>query len=113
MVAPASESASDPAKPGCLFLFGEPGNEPRGLSGDELTHQQYAKHICGEVEVEEVTNGLVKRYWKKKNENHWLDASAYCNVAASIEGIRLMGESKPTRPPPGERPTARDLARDR
>lgn len=80
---------SDPTKPGAMFLFGENGKDPRGLSGDEVTHQQYAKHICGEVEVEESDNGLLRRYWKKKNENHWLDASYYADVAAHILGVKV------------------------
>ncbi len=34
--------------------------------------------------------GALKRYWKPKGENHWLDASVYADVAAAIKGIRVL-----------------------
>jgi hypothetical protein len=78
-------------KPGCMTLFGT-GGEPGGrLSDDEKAHHAYARHICNEVEVEEPVKGRIKRYWKAKSDNtHWLDASYYSDVAANMEGIKLL-----------------------
>lgn len=87
-------------KPGSMFLFGTPGSDPKRVTGDELEHQRahYPAHIAAEVEVEETIDGVVKRYWKAKGENHWLDASSYSNVAAHMLGIRLHGSSGGSRP---------------
>lgn len=101
-------------KPGSMFLFGTPGDDPKRVTGDELMHQRahYPSHICAEVEVEETIDGVLKRYWKAKGENHWLDASSYCNVAAHMLGIRLHGASQKTqRLPPSARPSAAEIAR--
>lgn len=80
-------------KPGCMWLYGTPGEDPKRITGDELEHQRrhYPAHICAEVEVEETINGVVKRYWKAKGENHWLDASSYANVAAQMLGVEMHG----------------------
>lgn len=82
-----------PGKPGCLWLYGEPGPDPKRLSGDEFEHTRkgYPSHICAEIEVEETIDGVVKRYWKARGENHWLDASSYANVAAQMLGAALHG----------------------
>jgi hypothetical protein len=83
-----------PGKPGCMYLFGQPGKHPTRLNDDEKAHHSYARHICNEVEVEELVHGVLRRKWKAKSENtHWLDASYYCDVAASIKGIKLLGQS--------------------
>lgn len=79
-------------KAGCMFAFGTGSGEPKSLAGDELEHKQYAKHICGEVEVEETVDGIVRRKWKPKGENHWLDASYYSDVAANMCGVRIGGK---------------------
>ncbi len=87
---------TSPAKPGCMTLFGE-SSEPGGrLSDDEKAHHSYARHLCNEVEVEEVVKGKLKRYWKEKSSNtHFLDASYYSDVAANMEGIKVIaGASK-------------------
>lgn len=78
-------------KRGCMWLYGTPGDDPKRLKGDELEHQRrhYPAHICAEVEVEETIDAVVKRYWKAKGENHWLDASSYANVAAHMIGVGL------------------------
>lgn len=76
-------------KPGCMFLYGERSEDPEKLSGDEIHHRAYAQQICAEVEVEEMVKGVLKRKWKAKGENHWLDASYYSCVAAAIKGVRL------------------------
>lgn len=106
-----------PDKPGCMYLYGTPGDDPKRVTGDELEHQRrhYPAHICAEIEVEETINAIVKRYWKAKGENHWLDASSYSNVAAQIGGIDMHG-AKRNRPPkvdPSRRPSAAELAKKR
>lgn len=91
---------TDPELPGCLKLFGV-GSNDRRLSFDEMGHHGYSRHIVAEIEVEEMVDGVLKRYWKPKpghGQNHYLDASYYSDVAASIKGIRLamMQTAKPT-----------------
>jgi hypothetical protein len=89
-----------PDKPGCLSLFGTPGPAGGRLSDDEKSHHSYARHIVSEVLVEEPVKGVLKRYWKVKSDNnHWLDASYYCDVAANMKGFRLT--------PTTARPTAK------
>lgn len=118
---------TDPEKPGAMKLYGE-GGEPGGrLSDDEKAHHAYARHICNEVEIEEPYKGTIRRRWKVKSENnHWLDASCYANVAAHIKGIRLQMaavrragkvpeqkqpvSSADPRPTATRRPTAAELA---
>jgi len=98
-------------KPGCMFLYGELPEDGRALNIDQRAHGHYAHHICAEVEVEDVVKGGIVRRWANKNkENHWLDASYYADVAAAMQGIRLLGESKVVSTPPSERPSARALA---
>ena len=86
-------------KPGCLFLFGEKGEDVEFMSADQRAHGHYAHHICAEVEVEEIVKGAMKRRWKAKGENHWLDASYYADVAAAIKGIRALGQVATATPP--------------
>jgi len=110
-------------KPGCLSMWGEHDEDRTRMSPDERSHTSYAHHICAEVEVEEPFKGGLRRRWKPvSKENHWLDASYYSDVAASIKGIRLTGPvtakipqaipgvqgSKRTRPE--DRPSLADLA---
>lgn len=81
-----------PGKPGCMQLFGFGSDEDR-MSADEKSHFAYAKHICNEVEIEEPHRGTVPRRWRAKSENtHWLDASYYSDVAASMEGIKIFAK---------------------
>jgi len=81
---------TSPSKPGSMQLFGVPSEPPNRMTDDEKSHHAYARHITNESEVEEVVKGSLRRRWKAKSENtHWLDASYYANVAASIKGIRL------------------------
>lgn len=101
---------------GCLTLFGcKDELRPEKLSADEKGHHSYAHHICSEVEVEEPYKGVMRRRWKPKStNNHWLDASYYSDVAASIEGVPIIGAGARKlvgrRTPAGERPSAADLA---
>lgn len=81
-------------KPGAMTIFGDPHIKPDRLSDDEKHHHAYAHHIINEVEIEEPYKGGMRRRWKAKSENtHWLDASYYANVAARIEGVRLIGSA--------------------
>lgn len=104
-----------PDKPGCMWLYGMQGDDPKRITGDELEHQRrhYPAHICAEIEVEETIDGVVKRYWKPKGENHWLDASSYSNVAAHMIGVTMHGTKQPRRKraDPTARPTAADIAK--
>lgn len=102
-----------PEKPGAMTVFGE-GSGVKKLSFDEQHHFSYAKHICAEVEVEEIVRGSLKRMWKVKgNNNHYLDASYMANVAANMKGIRLLSEqaAQAIADASGARPTLEDLAR--
>lgn len=104
-------------KPGCMTLFGEAGAKPERLSKDERDHHAYARHITNEVEVEEPFKGTIRRRWKAKSENtHWLDASYYANVAAAMEGIRVISSAARQRganriPAPGERQSLKGMAK--
>jgi len=57
-------------QPGCLFMWGEGGENSKRLSHDQKAHHSYARHITSEVD--------------------WLDASYMSCVAASMKGISLM-----------------------
>jgi hypothetical protein len=94
----------DSARPGALMLYGRVSDDPDHLSIDQRGHFTYAHHICAEVEVEEPVKGTLKRYWKNKSDNnHWLDASYRCDVAAAMCGLRLFGM-----PPPPPAPSTPD-----
>lgn len=81
-----------PDRTGSMQLFGVPSEQPGGrMNDDEKGHHSYARHICNETEVEEVYKGTLRRRWKAKSENtHWLDASYYATVAASIRGVTIV-----------------------
>lgn len=115
---------TDPPLPGCMRLFGVASGERR-MSSDELGHHAYARHVVAEIEVEEMHKGVLRRLWKARPgyaQNHYLDASYYSDVAASILGIRLDMEQtkkrakalpptvKPQKSETKVRPSARDLA---
>ncbi len=86
---------SDPAKPGALTLWGTAGEGDR-LSDDQRGHKAYANHLVNEREVEEVVKGVLKRAWKAKSDkSHFLDASYMSDVAASMQGVRLVRNAKP------------------
>jgi phage terminase large subunit GpA-like protein len=98
---------TDPIKPGCMFLFGEPGPRNGRLSEDEKGHFTYSKHLVAEVEVEEVVKGVLVRRWKPKSDNnHYLDASYMASVAANIKGIKLLRASAPPPAKPVKRAEA-------
>jgi hypothetical protein len=85
-----------PGRPGCLYLFGQLSDGHGRLTPDEKRHTGYAHHVTNEIEVEEVRRGVLKRFWKPKNDNvHYFDASYYSDVAANMLGIRLIGTHSP------------------
>lgn len=82
-------------KPGCLFVFGEEAGEKGRLSADERTHDEYANHICAEIEAEVEHRGFKVLKWiAKGKQNDYLDASAMTNVGAAIKGIRVLSAAK-------------------
>lgn len=82
-------------KPGCAFLWGERGDGTR-KSPDEMTHQDYAKHICAEREVQD---GQDRKWIETGGENDFLDASWHSCCAAAMRGIRILGVVPPSRTP--------------
>lgn len=100
---------------GRMTLFGVSSDNPARLSDDEKSHHSYSRHICNEVEVEEPYQGTMRRRWKAKSENtHWLDASYYSDVAANMEGIRVMSATSlaaRTAKDPKQRPSLTQLAK--
>ena len=81
-----------------MTVFGDINPKPERLSDDEKSHHSYARHICNEVETEEPFKGTLRRRWKAKSENtHWLDASYYADVAANMNGIRILLVTLPAR----------------
>lgn len=104
-------------KPGCLFLFGVPHEDPSRMSNDQKGHTAYAHQITNEREVEEPIKGQLVRKWKlKADSNHYLDASCYADVAANMRGVRIassmaaVSEIVNKRVDPMSRPTLRQLA---
>ncbi|HZZ28479.1 MAG TPA: terminase gpA endonuclease subunit [Pirellulales bacterium] len=84
---------TSPGKPGCMMLFGQ-SSEAERMSTDEKAHFSFAKHICNEIEVEDIKG---RRFVAKSENTHWLDASYYSDVAASMEGIRIFRKPLPAR----------------
>ncbi len=97
-------------QPGCMYLWGERSAEDGNkMSRDEKRHYVFAQHICNEVEIEEPYKDGIRRGWKKKpGENHKLDSSVYCDVAARIKGIKLIGTAKEAKP----RKSLADMAKE-
>lgn len=86
----------DAGVPGCLLMWGTTNRVRMDrMSADQKAHFTYAKHICAEVEVEEVEDNMLKRYWKAKSDtNHYLDSSVLTDVAATMVGVPLIGKAK-------------------
>lgn len=100
---------TDPHKSGAMFLFGDHEDAYGRMSRDQYDHKTYAKQVVAEIEVEEMVKGVLKRYWKARGDNHFLDASYMSDVAANMKGIRLsLGAAENAEP--RARPTARELA---
>jgi len=102
---------TEPGNIGAMHNYGELTDPQR--RDHRKRHFAFSKHITAEIEVEEVKDGALKRYWAAKSDsNHWLDASYMADVAASIVGIKLLRSVKqptapPTRPTAGPAPPAR------
>jgi hypothetical protein len=91
-------------KPGCAFLFGEPSDSPDTFSTDERSHEEFAKQICAEIEIEEEH----KRKWVAKGkENDYLDTAWHSCCAAAVKGIRVLAVApvvvRHPEPPPSGR----------
>jgi hypothetical protein len=83
-------------KPGSMFVFGVPTDNPKRRGRYEKELFTFAKHIAGEIEVEDIVKGvLVRRFQAKTNTIHWLDSSYMASVAANMKGIRLLSMGKP------------------
>lgn len=73
------------------------------LWGDEdADHRELARHILSQEPIEMSARGRSVHVWKLRpaREDHWLDTSIGCLVAASVLGCRLAGQVpvvKPTR----------------
>lgn len=105
-----------PGKPGAAYLYGEITDEerkntrrpPKGAKQHFSTH--FAHQVTAEVEAEDFVNGKLKRIWKPvRRDNHYLDACYLADVAASVLGIRLLGDGK-VKLAPENRPSAKELA---
>jgi hypothetical protein len=76
------------------MIFGYDSDNPERLSEDQKALHSYARHICNEMEREEPYKGGIRRVFRKKSDNnHWLDASYYSDVAANMRGVKLGIES--------------------
>lgn len=108
-----------PGEPGCLYLYGQPGEPGGRLSNDERSHTDFANQICNETQAEEMIRGKLQTVWKVKGgqrpANHYLDCLCYSATAAGMKGIRLpiavTGKTLPASlpRPVGERPPQRDI----
>lgn len=91
-------------KAGAAYLFGHVTDEERRwldrrLPQDARDHFAFAKHLTSEVETEDVIRGTLRRFWRTKPgrvQNHYLDASYLCNVAAAMLGAKIMQSAQYT-----------------
>ncbi len=90
---------------GCLSLFGK----------DERAHELLAEHVARSEKWVEVTGpGGAVREWSllpTRPDNHWFDCLVGCAAAASMCGVKAIGESIPVRT--RKRYTQADLMRRR
>ena len=74
-----------PSDPGALTLFGD---EP-------MLHAMYADHLVAESCTQTEGRGRIVNVWRIKPgrpDNHWLDCTVGCAVAASMLGISTVGD---------------------
>lgn len=74
---------------GCLSLFGR----------DRAAHRLYAEHLSAEYAVPTQGRGRQVDEWKlrpDRTENHWLDCTVGCAVAAAMQGAALEESQKST-----------------
>jgi len=94
--------------PGAWTLFG------REVRAED--HRLFADHCVSEAPVETIAkvSGHTVQEWKwlpGRPDNHWWDCLVGAAVAASMLGVIVPGtETRSTRRPPHERPSAADLA---
>ena len=77
-------------EPGCLSLWGD----------QPARHRMFADHQTSEKPVRVEAKGRQVDEWKlppNKPDNHWLDCLVGCAVAASMQGISLLGETVASR----------------
>ena len=83
---------------GCISLFGSPGTDDRGRTGE---HDLFAEHIAhSETWVETAALGRVVHEWSPRPtrpDNHWFDCLVGCAAAASMVGVKAPGETAPER----------------
>lgn len=86
--------------PGAGTVFGKaPTPEARELL--RLEHQAFARHITAEEIREEVPEkskagkGTVRKWYKKRRNNHWLDCDAMAGVAANgFYGVQVVAQTR-------------------
>lgn len=94
---------------GCLSLWGSKSFE----------HRLFASHLTAETPTRTEGHGRSLIEWELKTngpDNEWLDTLAYCAVAASEQGITVMGEGPPakkTRKQPAGRKSVAQRRRER
>jgi hypothetical protein len=69
---------------GCLALFGD----------RPVQHRLFAEHVTSEYAVRTEGRGRTVDEWRLRPEavdNHWFDCLVGCAVAASIQGVELLG----------------------
>jgi hypothetical protein len=69
---------------GCLSLF---GRNPAG-------HRLFSKHLTAEYRIKTSGRGRRVDDWKlrpERSDNHWFDCLVGCAVAASMQGVTLVG----------------------
>lgn len=74
--------------PGCLSLFGG------GVGTGGADHRLLAEHLTSEFRVKTSGRGRELDEWKLRTpgaDNHWLDCTVGCAVAASMQGAVLFG----------------------
>lgn len=66
------------------------------MFGDNAAqHRLFAEHLTAEFRVKTEGRGRTVDEWKlrpERSDNHWLDCLVGCAVAASMQGVSLMGE---------------------
>jgi hypothetical protein len=73
---------------GCLSLFGDRPEQ----------HRLFAEHLTAEYRVKTEGRGRTVDEWKQRPErgdNHWFDCLTGCAVAASMQGVTLLGTDAP------------------
>jgi hypothetical protein len=94
------------ADKGSLALFGQKPD----------AHRLFAEHLVAEYRVRTEGRGRTVDEWKPRPgqpDNHWLDGIVGCSVAASILGVRLLGDENNSNATKSGRIKLSDLRRRR